>query len=372
MDESKLKNRRYADVIVEISHEKVDRAFQYLIPEALLGRIVPGIRVHVPFGQGNKDMTGYVVELSEKADYPVEKMKEIRSIDEKGTTLESDLIQTAYWMKSHYGSTMITALKTVLPVKQKLKQPERKKIIRRCGREEIKKALETGLLPKVDFAMIAEPTDMKLVAVHKGEAWADVEFFGKSAHSSIPWEGRNAICMAARFIEKLQFRIHELEAQATEDGVPTMNVGVISGGSSPNVVPPYAKVKVDIRYLPGQGYEQYAAVLEEVLDACKSEWPEFSGKVTVTGNWNSLLTRRDEPVLKRVEQLITESTGEPVAYTTLKGWGEGGYINMFGIPTVYYGPGDGTYSHKPDEKIEIRRIPIVAKVYYNILKGLCF
>ena len=237
---------------------------------------------------------------------------------------------------------------------------------------EIKKALETGLLPKVDFAMIAEPTDMKLVAVHKGEAWADVEFFGKSAHSSIPWEGRNAICMAARFIEKLQFRIHELEAQATEDGVPTMNVGVISGGSSPNVVPPYAKVKVDIRYLPGQGYEQYAAVLEEVLDACKSEWPEFTGKVTVTGNWNSLLTRRDEPVLKRVEQLITESTGEPVAYTTLKGWGEGGYINMFGIPTVYYGPGDGTYSHKPDEKIEIRRIPIVAKVYYNILKGLCF
>lgn len=142
MDESKLKNRRYADVIVEISHEKVDRAFQYLIPEALLGRIVPGIRVHVPFGQGNKDMTGYVVELSEKADYPVEKMKEIRSIDEKGTTLESDLIQTAYWMKSHYGSTMITALKTVLPVKQKLKQPERKKIIRRCGREEIEKALE--------------------------------------------------------------------------------------------------------------------------------------------------------------------------------------------------------------------------------------
>ncbi len=141
MDETTIKNRRYADVIVEISHEKVDRAFQYLIPEALLGQIAPGVRVHVPFGQGNKDMTGYVVELSEEADYPVEKMKEIRCIDEKATTLESDLIQTAYWMKSHYGSTMITALKTVLPVKQKLKQPERKKVIRRCGREEIEKQL---------------------------------------------------------------------------------------------------------------------------------------------------------------------------------------------------------------------------------------
>ena len=55
--------------------------------------------------------------------------------------MESDLIQTAYWMKSHYGSTMITALKTVLPVKQKLKQPERKKIIRCCGREEIERQI---------------------------------------------------------------------------------------------------------------------------------------------------------------------------------------------------------------------------------------
>lgn len=128
-------------MIVEISHEKVDRAFQYMIPEDLLGKVIPGVRVHVPFGRGNKDMTGYVVELSETADYPVEKLKEIRCIDEKGTTLESDLIQTAYWMKSHYGSTMITALKTVLPVKQKLKQPERKKITRCCDREEIERLI---------------------------------------------------------------------------------------------------------------------------------------------------------------------------------------------------------------------------------------
>lgn len=238
--------------------------------------------------------------------------------------------------------------------------------------EEIKKALSTGLLPKVDFAMIAEPTDLKLVTVHKGEAWADVEFFGRSAHSSTPWEGRNAIGMAARFIERLQPRIQEIEARATENGVPTMNVGVISGGSSPNVVPPYAKIKVDIRYLPGEGYEQYVSVLEGVLAECKEEWPEFEGKVSVTGNWNSLLTDRNEPVVKRVEQLIAASTGEPVDYTILKGWGEGGYINMFGIPTVYYGPGEGVYSHKPDEKIEIRRIPVAAKAYYDVLKGLCF
>ena len=134
-------SKKYADVIIDISHEKVDRPFQYRIPDELLDKIAPGIRVHVPFGKGNKDMTGYVVDLSDKTDYPEEKIKEIRCIDEKGTTLESDLIQTAYWMKSHYGSTMITALKTVLPVKQKLKQPEKKKIVRLCSEEEIKEQL---------------------------------------------------------------------------------------------------------------------------------------------------------------------------------------------------------------------------------------
>ncbi len=131
----------YADVIIDISHEKVDRPFRYRIPDKLIGKIMPGVRVHVPFGKGNKDMTGYVVDLADKADYPAEKIKEITDIDERAATVESDLIKTAYWMKSHYGSTMITALKTVLPVKHKLKQLQKKKITRRCGSEEIEKLM---------------------------------------------------------------------------------------------------------------------------------------------------------------------------------------------------------------------------------------
>lgn len=132
-------SENYADVIIDISHEKVDRPFRYRIPDKLLGKITPGVRVHIPFGKGNKDMTGYVVDLADKADYPAEKIKEIIDIDEKAATVESDLIKTAYWMKSHYGSTMITALKTVLPVKHKLKQLQKKKITRCCGSEEIEK-----------------------------------------------------------------------------------------------------------------------------------------------------------------------------------------------------------------------------------------
>ena len=52
---------QYADIIIDISHEKVDRPFQYRIPAELAGAVYPGVRVHVPFGRGNQDKVGYVV-----------------------------------------------------------------------------------------------------------------------------------------------------------------------------------------------------------------------------------------------------------------------------------------------------------------------
>lgn len=127
----------YADIIVDISHEKVDRPFQYKIPQALADIIQPGMRVHVPFGRGNQDKVGYVVDISDQTDYPREKLKEITDVDEKGISAQGRQIQIAYWLKRQYGSTMITALKTVLPVKQKLKQLEKKKVVRVIPEEEL-------------------------------------------------------------------------------------------------------------------------------------------------------------------------------------------------------------------------------------------
>ncbi|MCH5262172.1 MAG: primosomal protein N' [Lachnospiraceae bacterium] len=129
--------QKYADVIIDISHEKVDRPFQYKIPQELSEVIYPGVRVHVPFGKGDRDKVGYVVDLSDSTDYPVDKIKTITSVDDKGITIESSRIQIAYWMKRQYGSTMIAALKTVLPVKQKLKHLEKKKVTRCLDTEQL-------------------------------------------------------------------------------------------------------------------------------------------------------------------------------------------------------------------------------------------
>lgn len=111
----------YADIIIDITHEKLDKVFQYSIPSRLEGMLEVGTEVVVPFGRGNKETHGYVIAFSEKTDYDPAKIKEITGKAEESMAIEGKLVALAAWMKEHYGGTMIQALKTVLPVKKKEK-----------------------------------------------------------------------------------------------------------------------------------------------------------------------------------------------------------------------------------------------------------
>ena len=109
----------FADIIIDIQHEKLDKIFQYRIPESLEGKLGPGMEVLVPFGKGNRQTKGYVTGLSETCDYDLSKVKEVAGISEKGVEIEAKLIALAAWMKENYGGTMLQSLKTVLPIRQK-------------------------------------------------------------------------------------------------------------------------------------------------------------------------------------------------------------------------------------------------------------
>ena len=118
----------YADVIIDISIEQLDKTFQYAVPQELQDVIELGMTVDIPFGTGNRQITGYVVGLGEKAAYPVEKIKFITGITEGKVTAVSRMIRLAAWLKHNYGCTMNQAIKTVVPVKDKVKQKEKRSV----------------------------------------------------------------------------------------------------------------------------------------------------------------------------------------------------------------------------------------------------
>ncbi len=117
---------QFANIIVDISLEKLDKTFQYLVPDELSDKLQEGMKVDVPFG--NRKLTGYILELTDMPEFDVSRMKSIIGIAEGSIAIESRLISLAAWMRRNYGGTMNQALKTVIPIKNKSKAMEHKTI----------------------------------------------------------------------------------------------------------------------------------------------------------------------------------------------------------------------------------------------------
>ena len=112
----------YADIIIDISQSNLDRPFCYRIPEELTEKVSVGSVVEVPFGKGNSKRTGYVIGITDQAAIEEDRIKDILSAPDRNLNVEGKLIKLAEWMKQKYNSTMITALKTVMPVKEKVRE----------------------------------------------------------------------------------------------------------------------------------------------------------------------------------------------------------------------------------------------------------
>ncbi|MCR5672398.1 MAG: primosomal protein N' [Lachnospiraceae bacterium] len=132
----------FADIIVDISHENLDRTFQYRIPEGLRSSVAAGDRVLIPFGKGDREIAGFVLDVSDTAKFDPAKTKNIISVLSDDTLVEQKLIVLAHWMKQRYGSTTNRALATALPVKKKIKNVEKRDVVLVLGPDEAKAKLE--------------------------------------------------------------------------------------------------------------------------------------------------------------------------------------------------------------------------------------
>ena len=114
----------YARVIVNISHENLDKFYEYEIPKEWEETIQVGSQVLIPFGAGNKLIKGFVLGITEGSQFDPAKIKPLKEVLQDGMVLESQFIQLAAWIRNRYGATMNDALRAVLPVKRKMKEKE--------------------------------------------------------------------------------------------------------------------------------------------------------------------------------------------------------------------------------------------------------
>ena len=217
--------KKFADIIVEISHEKLDKTFQYKIPENLKGSISSGTRVWIPFGGQNKLIQGYVLECTDIPAFDVHKLKEIDSIVTGQVSAESNILKLAAWMKEQYGSTMIQALKMVLPVKQTVKGLVKRSVVLKVSKEELtaltevfRKKNQTARLRLSEELMKNEMLSYSLVTEKLGISSATIRFMQDKGWIEIQEESlyRNPVKQNDRFSQNI---VLSDEQQETVDGI---------------------------------------------------------------------------------------------------------------------------------------------------------
>jgi len=203
---------------------------------------------------------------------------------------------------------------------------------------------------KADMAIVGEPTRLQVVTAHKGSLWLDLETRGKAAHGATPQLGKNAIHEMARIVDLLET---DYAAQLRKRkhpllGAATVNVGKISGGTQPNIVPDFCKISVDRRTLPG---ETDAKVKREI--AAFLRFMKLSANISSTKLAPALPleTNYKLPLVQQYLKCVGQTKPLGVHYFC-----DAAILSAGGIPSVVFGPGDIAQAHTEDEWISLTEL----------------
>lgn len=237
---------KFAGVIVDISHEQLDKIFQYIIPETMLPELEIGMKVQIPFGKTKR--TGYVVDISDEPEIDISRMKSLTGICGHSVTIDGRMIKLANWIKNHYGSTMNQALKLVMPVKEKVKNIEKKTIHLLISKEEAEeyakeaarkrytaraRLLETlAKTPVVDYSLLTQKLNINLTTVKTLENKGIIEI---TTHTMFRNTIKNTIKSGEKIILNEEQRyVAESIIKDMENGdmMPSLIKGVTGSGKT--------------------------------------------------------------------------------------------------------------------------------------------
>ena len=217
---------------------------------------------------------------------------------------------------------------------------------------------------KADLAIVGEPTSLRVVTAHKGSLWLRFETRGKSAHGSRPELGRNAVHEMSKIVNLLETDYAESLRQRRHPllGCATVSVGVIAGGTQPNIVPDQCSILVDRRTLPG---ETEASVRREIHQLLRREDLHAVSTYNKLDPCDPLETN---PRLPLVAQLL-ESAGQREP-TGVHYFSDAAVLAGGGIPSVVFGPGDIAQAHTSNEWVSLAELEKARMLLLRFLQSL--
>jgi succinyl-diaminopimelate desuccinylase len=223
-----------------------------------------------------------------------------------------------------------------------------------------------------DFAIVSEPTNLRVELGNRGLRWIDLTVRGKACHAGRPWLGINALAYGAKLIEAIHSIKFKIRNDAFEIPEPNISVTMMSGGTKENIIPDRCDLTLDRRMIPGETTETVMRELQEIIESLMEREKELKIEVNMRPNyWDSYLISEDEPVVQAAIESFKEVTGRKPEISAKAACTDASHIfHLGGIPTVLIGPGDETLSHKVDECVSVEKLISSTEIFISTFNRL--
>ena len=229
--------------------------------------------------------------------------------------------------------------------------------------------LEATGRPRARAAVIGEPTSLRPIHAHKGIMLMSVHLTGRSGHSSNPALGSSALdAMHAVMGELIAFRseLADLYRNAAfEVAIPTLNLGCLHAGDSPNRICETAQLEIDLRCLPGMDHERIRADMAGRLEAVAARHGTSIDLTYLSPPLPAYETAPDGELVRCLETLSGKRAGT-VAFGT-----EAPFLRALGMETAVFGPGSIDQAHQPDEYLDASFIGPATDALAALIKQYC-
>jgi len=211
------------------------------------------------------------------------------------------------------------------------------------------------------IAIVGEPTEMRIIAGHKGGLELTTTITGLESHAASPAKGVNAISYAVRLISKIEEEARALAASADPQSPfdpphSTISIGTIRGGAARNIVAGSCAFEWEVRLHPG---DDGAAILRAIetnardvlLPEMRARSPSADIVTEIEASFPGLAFEERSEAVALIRELNGSDSCQAVSFGT-----DAGHFQRAGISTVIFGPGSIEQAHKPNEFIALEQM----------------
>jgi acetylornithine deacetylase len=222
-----------------------------------------------------------------------------------------------------------------------------------------------------DAAIVLEPTDLKLVIAHKGYAWFEVVTQGRAAHGSLPGEGRDAIRMMGRMLEKLDAMDRAIQSKPPHSllGAASLHASLIEGGQELSSYPAECRLQIERRTLPGESVATIESDLRALLDDLHARDADFRATLRAMSSRPAYSIAPDAPIARAAAAAILHVTSS-AELAGMSAWTDTALLAAAGIPGVVFGP-RGRGLHGTEEYVELDSLTACAEVLRHLILTHC-